>query len=190
MEPEKMAITGVVIVIVVVGLAVGVTMFTFQPNDTGGNDTTLTGITADRDLLELGLQVDSSWEFDLSDGTTVTMGDLAGKIIVVDLMATWCTYCITQNAYLETVHESLGGPVVILSLTIDRSETVQMMADYKSDKGLSWDHGLDTDAKFASYFSVTSVPTLILIDSDGYFRYMHIGVWSDAVLSDRILSIT
>lgn len=190
MEPEKMAITGVILVVVVVGLAVGVSLFAFQPNGgSSGNNTTLTGITADRDLIELGLQLPSDWEFDLADGSTLTMSELDGKIILVDLMATWCTYCSTQNGYLESVYESLGGPLVILSLTIDRSETVQMMSDYQTDRGLPWDHGLDTGSKFTSYFSVTSVPTLVLIDSDGYFRYMHIGVWSDAVLTDKITSI-
>jgi len=190
MEPEKMAITGVVLVIVVVGLAVGVSLFAFQPSGgSNGEDTTLTGITADRDLLELGLQLPSDWEFAMADNSTLTMSELDGKIILVDLMATWCSSCSTQNGYLESIYETLGGPLVILSLTIDRSETIQMMSYYQIQRGLPWDHGLDSDSKFTSYFSVTSVPTLILIDSDGYFRYMHIGVWSDAVLTDRITSI-
>ena len=179
MEPEKMAITGVLLVVVILGLTLGVSVFTFQDPE----------ITADTDLLALGLQVSSDWEFDMADGTTLSISDLSGKVIVVDLMATWCTYCITQNGYLETVYDTMSGSVEILSLTIDRSETVSMMADYQSDKGLPWDHGLDTDASFTSYFSVTSVPTLVLIDGDGFFRYMHIGVWSEAVLTDRITSI-
>jgi len=188
MEPEKMAIVGVVLVVVVVGLTLGITVFAFQttPNDPG---TTLTGISNDTDLLSLGLQVPSNWEFEMGDGSTLALSDLAGKVIVVDLMATWCTYCITQNTYLQSVYDSIGSSVEILSLTIDRSETVGMMADYQSDKGLPWDHGLDTDARFTSYFSVTSVPTLVLIDGDGYFRYVHVGVWTQAVLTDKIVSI-
>lgn len=187
MEPEKMAITGIVIVVVVLGLTLGVTLFTYQaPPDNGD---TLTGIVPDRDLLELGLQVPSNWEFDLADGTTQSLSDLSGKVILVDLMATWCTYCSTQNGYLENVYETLGDSLVILSLTIDRSETVAMMEDYQSDRGLPWDHGLDNGGSFTNYFSVTSVPTLVLIDGDGYFRYLHNGVWSEAVITDKVTSI-
>ncbi|MGY5857877.1 MAG: TlpA disulfide reductase family protein [Candidatus Thorarchaeota archaeon] len=191
MEPEKMVIVGVVLVVVVVGLTVGVSLFTFQdPNDGGDHGTGLTEITLDVDLLELGLQVPSDWEFEMADGSTLQMSDLDGKIILVDLMATWCSSCASQNTYLQSVYDTLAGPLEILSLTIDHSETVGMIADYQSDNGLPWDHGLDTDAKFTSYFSVTSVPTLVLIDSDGYFRYVHVGTWTTAVISDKIVSIT
>lgn len=182
MEPEKLAVTGIVLVVVVLGLTLGVSLFIFQAPE-------VTEITADRDLLELGLQVPSDWEFEMANGSTISLSDLSGKIILVDLMATWCGSCATQNEYLETVYATLTGPLVIISLTIDRSETAAMMEDYQSDNGLPWDHGVDTGSSFASYFEVTSVPTLVLIDGDGYFRYMHIGLWSEVVITDRIASI-
>ncbi len=182
MEPEKMAVTGIIIVVVVLGLTLGVSLFTFQGND-------LTGIVADTDLLELGLQVPSDWAFEMADGTTLSISDLSGQIILVDLMATWCSSCTTQNAYLETVYDTLAGSLVILSLSVDDSEIASMMDDYQTTNGLPWDHGLDTNSSFTNYFQVTSVPTLILIDSDGYFRYMHIGLWSEAVITDKVASI-
>ena len=189
MEPEKMAVTGIVLVVVVLGLTLGVSVLTFQAPEGSGNDTTLTGIVADTDLLELGLQIPTNWEFDMSDGTTLSISELSGKIILVDLMTTWCSSCTTQNAYLETVYDTLAGSLVILSLSVDTSEDAAMMDDYQSTNGLPWNHGLDTNSRFTTYFQVTSVPTLILIDSDGYFRYMHIGLWSEAVITDRIASI-
>lgn len=189
MEPEKMVITGIVLVVVVLGLTLGVSVLTFQAPEGSGNDTDLTGIVADTDLLELELQIPTDWTFEMADGTTLSISELSGKIILVDLMATWCSSCSTQNGYLETVYDTLAGPLYIMSLTVDNSETTAMMNDYQSTNGLPWDHGLDTAAKFTNYFQVTSVPTLILIDSDGYFRFMHIGLWSEAVITDKIASI-
>jgi len=186
MESEKMAVAGVVLVVVIVGLILGISVLAFQEPVNGSPSSE---IAADTDLLELSLQVPSDWEFAMSDGSTLALSDLSGKIILVDLMATWCTYCATQNSVLESIHNTLGDPLVILSLTIDRSETTAMMADYKTDKGLPWDHGLDTGASFTSYFSITSVPTLVLIDGNGYFRYMHVGVWSEAVITDLVTSL-
>ncbi|MCK4568374.1 MAG: TlpA family protein disulfide reductase [Candidatus Thorarchaeota archaeon] len=188
MEPEKMVITGIILVVVVLGLTLGVSVLTFQAPEGSSNDTTLTGIVADRDLLELGLQIPTDWTFEMADGTTLSISELSGKIILVDLMTTLCGACSTQNAYLETVYDNLAGSLVILSLSVDSSETAAMMDDYQSTNGLSWDHGLD-EAKFTNYFQVTSIPTLILIDSDGYFRYMHIGLWSDVVITDKVASI-
>ena len=186
MEPEKMAITGMILVVVVVGITLGISVLAFQEPVNG---TTLTEIRPDTDLLELGLQVPSTWEFAMSDGTTISLSDFSGQAILVDLMATWCSTCTIQNGYLESAHESLSGSLVILSLTVDRSETVPMMADYKSDRGLLWAHGLDTNSVFTNYFKVTNVPTLVLIDGDGYFRYMHVGTWSEAVITDKVTSL-
>jgi thiol-disulfide isomerase/thioredoxin len=189
MEPEKLAIAGVVLVTVTVGLLIGVSFLTFPTGDVGGNDPPLTKYTTDRDLAELELSVPSSWSFEMSDGSTLDLSDLLGQVVVVDLMATWCPSCNTQNTYLAEVSENLAGTAVVISLTVDDSETISMMADYKSTKQLDWAHGLDTDSSFENYFNVQNIPTLVLIDATGVFRYLHIGVWTTAALSTAIASI-
>ncbi|MFX1484791.1 MAG: TlpA family protein disulfide reductase [Promethearchaeota archaeon] len=188
MEPEKIAVVGVTLAIVTVGLLIGVSFLTFPTGDADG-ETPLTGIVVDRDLLELGLEAPTDWTFEMSDDSTLTLSDLRGQVVIVDLMATWCTSCASQNSYLETVYQNLAGTATIISLTVDASETAQMMATYKSDKGLLWDHGVDTGEKFDNYFNVQYIPTIVLIDANGIFRYMHEGIWSAGSISDAVASI-
>jgi len=64
-----------------------------------------------------------------------------------------------------------------------------MMNHYKNKTGLPWAHGLDSGAEFTNYFSVTAIPTLVLIDGDGYFRFVHVGLWSEAVIADKVSSL-
>ncbi|MFX1559418.1 MAG: TlpA family protein disulfide reductase [Promethearchaeota archaeon] len=187
MEPEKLAIVGITLVVVVVGTLVGVSFLTF-PTDNDNGPSQLTRTTQDTDLLELGLEVPDTWEFEMSDGTTFALSDLEGQVVLVDLMATWCTSCASQNSYLQTIVQDLTGTVVVVSLTVDSDETTSMMADYKSNKGLNWAHGVDNQ-QFSNYFSVSAVPTLVLIDANGFFRYFHIGVWTDASISTKVASI-
>ncbi|MFW9793895.1 MAG: TlpA family protein disulfide reductase, partial [Candidatus Thorarchaeota archaeon] len=177
----------VTLVIVTIGLLTGVTFLTF-PADDGGDDP-LTKYSTDRDLLELGLSAPDDWEFEMSDDTTLLLSDLQGQVVLVDLMATWCGTCLTQNNYLETVSENLADTTIVISLTVDPGESTDLMANYKSQKGLNWAHGIDTDSSFKNYFNVVSVPTMVLIDSDGVFRYLHIGLWSTATITDTIASI-
>jgi thiol-disulfide isomerase/thioredoxin len=192
MEPAKMAIVGVTIAIVIIGLTFAVSLFAFQSSGNPNTDTDspLTGITTDRDLLELGLQVPDTWSFEMFDGMTLSLDSLSGRVILIDLMATWCSTCVTQNSNLQTVYDNLAGPLVIISLSVDAGETASMLDDYKTTKGLSWDHGLDSNSAFTNYFSVTSIPSIVLIDGDGYFRFFHIGLWSAASISDRVANIT
>jgi thiol-disulfide isomerase/thioredoxin len=187
MEPEKLAVVGVTVAVVVVGLLVGVSFLTF-PSSNNGGDNQLTRTTQDTDLLELELEVPSTWEFEMSDGSTLSLNDLEGSVVLVDLMATWCTSCETQNGYLETIYNDLSGIVVVVSLTVDSDETTSMMADYKSSKGLPWAHGLD-NRQFLNYFSISAVPSMILIDADGFFRYFHVGLWTDASISSKVGTI-
>ncbi len=187
MEPEKMAVVGVTLIVVVVGMMVGVSFLTFPAGGDGGH-VQLTRTTQDTDLLELGLEAPDTWTFEMSDGTTVTLSDLEGQIVLIDLMATWCDSCEIQNGYLETAYDNLGGTAVIISLTVDTTETAPMMAVYKTDYDLPWAHGLD-NRQFLDYFSISSVPTMVLIDANGFFRYFHVGLWSSAAISTTVASI-
>lgn len=187
MEPEKLVVVGVTLVVVVVGMLVGVSFLTF-PTGADDGDTDLTRTTENTDLLELGLKIPDSWTFEMSDGTTVTPADLEGQVVLIDLMATWCSTCTIQNGYLETVNEGLGGLGVIISLTVDTSETVSMIVDYKDSNSLPWAHGLD-NRQFMNYFSISSVPSMVMIDGDGFFRYFHVGLWAAPSISDTMALI-
>jgi len=191
MEPKKLAIVAITIAIVFVGLTIGVSYFAFQSsaNPETTTESPLTRTSIDRDLLELGRQVPDNWSFSMSDGTTLNLDNLTGKIILVDLMTTWCSACAIQNSELETVYGTLAEPLVIISLSVDVSETVSMLDDYKTTKGLPWSHGLDSNSSFTYYFSVTNIPSMVIIDGDGYFRFFHIGLWNAADISDTVASI-
>lgn len=63
-----------------------------------------------------------------------------------------------------------------------------MIVNYKADRDLAWAHGLD-DGQFSNYFGVSSIPTMVLIDADGFFRYFHVGLWTSASISTKVASI-
>jgi thiol-disulfide isomerase/thioredoxin len=188
MEPEKLAVVSITIVVVVVGMLVGVSFLTFPTDEDGGHNQ-LTKTTQDTDLLELGLEAPDTWEFEMSDGTTLTLSELEGQIVLVDLMASWCSSCETQNGYLETIYQDLAGTAVVVSLSVDSSsDTASVIANYKADRELAWAHGLD-GGQFSNYFGVSSIPTMVIIDANGFFRYFHIGLWTSASISTKVASI-
>ncbi|MHA1965826.1 MAG: TlpA family protein disulfide reductase [Candidatus Thorarchaeota archaeon] len=196
MEPQKLAVVSITLIVVVVGMFVGVSFLTFPPDDDGGHNQ-LTRTTQDTDLLELGLEVPDTWEFEMSDNTTLLLSDLRGQVVLVDLMTTWCETCKEQNSILETINENLAGTVIIISLSVDvynsvtnpTGDTALMMAQYMIDEGTTWAHGLDTDYSFKNYFNIGFIPSMVLIDADGVFRYFHVSLWNAASLTDTISSI-
>ncbi|NOR39145.1 MAG: redoxin domain-containing protein [Candidatus Thorarchaeota archaeon] len=189
MESEKLLIVGLVGVIIVVGLIVVASPYLFLTPANGNNDNnggSSGTIPRDSDLLDLSLEV-PDWNLVMSDDSIITMYELHGKFVIIDLMATWCTYCASQNSALLEIYNAIDSDsLVIISLTVDDTETIGMMAEYKVDNGLPWAHGLDTSDVFGDYFSVTSIPTAILIDADGYFRWVHSGVWTESSITQTL----
>jgi len=122
----------------------------------------------------------------MSDNEILSLESLEGEFVLVDLMATWCSTCTGQNTYLKELYNNLNGELEIISLTVDISETATMMAEYKASKGLPWPHGLDTNSVFSEYFSVTQIPTMVILDANGVVRWKHIGIWTTSQMTETL----
>ncbi|MFW9967303.1 MAG: TlpA family protein disulfide reductase [Candidatus Thorarchaeota archaeon] len=188
MQSEKVLIVLVVSTIVVLGFAVG---FTFLNSDGGTSNnhssttTTTNNIAQDVDLLNLGIQL-PDWSLAMSDGSFQSLHSLRGRFVVVDLMATWCSSCAFQNGNLKTLYNNMGDTIHMISLTVDLSETEAMMAAYMEDKDLPWPHGLDTQSVFSNYFNIQYIPSIVILDDEGYLRWFHVGLWSEAEMAETL----
>ncbi|MFX1260717.1 MAG: TlpA family protein disulfide reductase [Promethearchaeota archaeon] len=187
MQPEKALVVIVVASIVVVAFAVGFTFLTFDggSNNNGHTTTTTNDIAQDVDLKSRGIQL-PDWNLILSNESIISLHSLRSRFVVIDLMATWCGSCETQNANLKTLYNSMGDSIHLLSLTVDTGETAAMMAAYKEDKNLPWPHGLDTQSVFSNYFNVEYIPSIVIIDGEGYARWYHVGLWSEPDMAETL----
>ncbi len=186
MSLEKALILIFLVSVTSVGILVGAAFLTFTPNTNSGNANSGTeAITTDTDLIDLSLKV-PDWNFLMSDDSLLSIRNYEGKYIVADLMATWCSSCAAQNVNLKELYETFGDSILIISLSVDTADTISMMAEYKESKGLPWPHGLDSGGSFTNYFKIRSVPTLVIIDDAGYFRWVHVGIWDADDMIDTL----
>ena len=185
---ELKAVTIVIVIsLLVLGVAVGYSFLEYEPPNTdGGGGSSGTQIQKDTDLIDLSLEV-PNWGLLMSDEEILELESLEGKFVVVDLMQTGeCIPCQTQTGYLKDLYIEYEDSIEIISLSLVLSDTINRVASYKSDNDIDWKVGLDTSGVFGNYFNAQSVPTLIIIDSDGYFRWLHVGVWSNSDISSTI----
>ncbi|MHA1909680.1 MAG: TlpA family protein disulfide reductase [Candidatus Thorarchaeota archaeon] len=187
METEKMLIGGLMIAIVAVGLVVGVSIAMTPTGTTGNNNggtSSTPELTADTDFGQTRAAPD--WGLLMSDGEITQLSALEGKFVVVDLMSLTCPACETQNGELELLKDAMGDSIHIISLSVDLSTTVDQMDQYMTNNELGWPHGLDTNSAFTYYFSLRYTPTMVIIDSDGYIRMYHEGIWTSADIQSQI----
>jgi hypothetical protein len=80
----------------------------------------------------------------------------------------------------------MGDSIHLISLTVDVSETAAMMDTYMTDRDLPWPHGLDTQSVFSNYFNVQFIPSIVIIDNEGYIRWFHEGIWSEPNMAETL----
>ena len=120
------------------------------------------------------------------DGEPIALEAFRGKVVVLDLMATWCEPCSRQMEELNQLQAAYPrSQVVILSIGVDATESEQQLRDFKERHFASWRFALDSDDVGTKY-DAQSIPTMAVIDKDGNLVWRHSGVATFDTLKLRI----
>lgn len=107
-------------------------------------------------------------QFQDSEGNTLTLRDFRGKVVLLNIWATWCLPCRREMPTLDRLQAKLGGPdFEVLPLSIDRNG-FEAITKFYSDVGVKkLAMYLDGSAEAASTLGAVGLPTTLLIDRDG-----------------------
>jgi peroxiredoxin len=121
-------------------------------------------------------------DFTLPDlsGTPVRLSDLRGKIVFLNLWATWCPPCRAEMPSMQTLYERLKGRDFVM-LAIAEDTNAADVAGFVKDLGLTFPVLLDTDNTLPARFGVTGFPETFIIDREGQVIKHVIGPeeWTD-----------
>ncbi|MGH7114264.1 MAG: TlpA family protein disulfide reductase, partial [Stellaceae bacterium] len=108
-------------------------------------------------------------------GRKFDLADFAGKVVIVNLWATWCAPCRREMPSLERLQTRLGDKITILAISEDtRGE--KAVAPFVAKLGLkSVKTYLDPKSIVAQAFKVEGLPTSFLIDRNGRVRGRVVG---------------
>ena len=103
---------------------------------------------------------------DLS-GNTADLSDFRGKLVVVNLWATWCAPCLEEMPSLERLQSRLRERIAVLAVSEDRGGS-KAVEPFVTKLGLkSVKTYLDPKSAVGHAFDVQGLPTSFLIDRDG-----------------------
>ena len=121
---------------------------------------------------------------DVQTGKTFTMNDYAGKVVLVETMAIWCPNCIVQANEVRNLHELLGNPEDLISVTldVDFNEDEASLKEYALGYGFDWHFAVAPlgvaralgNLYSAQYFNPPLSPMLI-IDRAGNVHQLEYG---------------
>jgi thiol-disulfide isomerase/thioredoxin len=114
----------------------------------------------------------SSYNFTLPDSTgrMISMKDFKGKVVFIDVWATWCGPCREQFPFLKEVEEEYkdNNDIVFLGITIDRARDRQKWINMIKKENLPPLQLFDDMGKiFAHKYDIHAVPRFLLISKEG-----------------------
>lgn len=115
------------------------------------------------------------------NGRLVTLADLRGKIVFLNVWATWCGPCREEMPSIETLYNEFKNnkDLVILAVSQD-TEGRSAVEQYVEKNGYHFEVLLDPQNKVGESYDVGGVPETFIIDRDGRIVAHHMGAfdWS------------
>ena len=102
-------------------------------------------------------------------GETLSLADLAGKIVVVDFWATWCPYCVRDMPVWQDLLAKYGDDLVILAVDAG-GDTFGEMKDFIAKKGYGFTFALGNEA-IANAYPCPGIPYDVIIGRDGVIAF-------------------
>lgn len=109
-----------------------------------------------------------NFRFKDADGHTLSLADFRGKVLLVNVWATWCTPCREEIPTLDRLQARLGGPEFqVLALSQDVAGVDAVKAFFHSVGVRHLQIYVDTTGRSAEQLGVFGIPTTVLIDRNG-----------------------
>jgi thiol-disulfide isomerase/thioredoxin len=110
-------------------------------------------------------------------GDSVSTTSLAGKVVLLNVWATWCHPCREEIPYLQklhTAHASQG--LELVGISVDARGEDDAIRAFMQDFGMTYPIWRDPDERIQSLYKALGVPASYLIDRGGVIRWRRLGI--------------
>ena len=106
--------------------------------------------------------------FEGGDGQSISLADFRGRVVLLNIWATWCVPCRREMPTLDRLQGELGGPEFeVVALSIDR-EGLPAVKEFYEQLGLeTLPIYVDQSGKAQRALNVLGLPTTLLLDREG-----------------------
>jgi cytochrome c biogenesis protein CcmG, thiol:disulfide interchange protein DsbE len=115
--------------------------------------------------------------------TPKQLSDYSGKVVLLNVWATWCEPCRVEMPSIEKLHRELGPQgLAVVAISVDDPGAEQRVRDYVKELGLTFEILHDPQQGTVRNYQITGYPETFIIARDGTIRRKMIGPddWSSS----------
>lgn len=108
-------------------------------------------------------------------GRLITPDSLRGRVVFVNVWATWCPPCRAEMPALQQLADSYAADgFVMLGLSVDRGPA-RAVDDFLAERNITYPVAIVGDDVVSAFGGVRGYPTSFLLDRDGVVRHTVMG---------------
>ncbi|MBQ8089054.1 MAG: redoxin family protein [Clostridia bacterium] len=107
-------------------------------------------------------------------------------MVLVNFWATWCPPCRMEFPYLEAAYQAYSDRVGVIALSVEPTDTTDVLIDFADEMGLSFPIANGTDLEITRLIAPANIPTSIVVDRNGVICYCEAGALVEDGLFERL----
>ncbi len=133
------------------------------------------GAPANDGRVEIGLPAPAYATVSL-DGDSVSLAGERGKVVLLNIWATWCHPCRTEIPELRQLHERYRAKgLELVGVSVDTDGTDDAIRGFMREFQMTFPIWRDPDERISSLFLTLGVPATFLIDKQGILVWRKTG---------------
>lgn len=140
-------------------------------------------------LIEVGATAPDFDAVQLPTGRPVKIEDYRGKVVLLNIWATWCPPCKVEMPSMERLHRKLStnGDFRLVAVSVDEEDS-SVVNKFVRDMGLTFEILHNQGGAIRQIYQTTGVPESFVIDRDGVIVKKVIGAadW-DAPVNEMLI---
>lgn len=115
-------------------------------------------------------------------GDSISLASLSGKVVLVNIWATWCIPCRQEIPALQQIHQAhQADGFTVVGISVDAHGAEDRVAAFMKEYNVSYPVWLDPDERATFVFRAVGVPASYLIDRTGNIVWKHLGPVDDVM---------
>lgn len=110
-------------------------------------------------------------------GEPLTLADYRGRVVLLNVWATWCEPCRTELPELRALHERLGPRgLTVVGVSVDAARDATTLRTMVSGFNLGYPVIHDEKNRIGGPFRIVGYPTSFVVDRAGVLRWRRDGL--------------